>query len=550
MSTRGLASAGISGVEVSVDGTPLDPSLKAVIGEVRVEQSIAVPATFALRLDDPRLEVVDEGPFSVGAQVKISMAGPGDAALVEVLDGLITALEPEFRADGVTVAVRGYDRSHAMTRSRRTDTYQDSTVADVVRRVAERNGLSGGDLQEVGGVQEFIQQSDETDLDFLRRLARRAGCELTVDAGEVHMRRIGDDGGESPIELRYGKELRAFRPRVSGVQQVETVTVRGWDYSSKQAIEAVATPATPGTIGIERDTVVGALAGGELLLADAAVTSQEEAQALADGIAAEIAGAFAEADGACAGDARIRAGRMVDVQGLGATYSGTYRVSSVDHVMRGTTGFQTRFRVSGAASRGLLDLASPPERRRWDGSAVAVGVVTQNEDPDGLGRVRISFPTLGDDAEGWWARIASPGAGKERGLIMTPLVGDEVLVAFEHDDVRRPYVIGALWNGEDSPGDLPQTDGSFRLHSDERIEMTANGEMTISGEKSLEITTTEKAVLKPSGNHEVESGGEVKITAASAVTLEAGSSLTIKGGSISIQASGQVSVSGSAITLG
>ena len=87
--------------------------------------------------------------------------------------------------------------------------------------------------------------------------------------------------------------------------------------------------------------------------------------------------------------------------------------------------------------------------------------MTQNEDPDGLGRVRVKYPALGDDTEGWWARIAAPSAGKDRGLLMMPVVGDEVLVAFEHDDVHRPYVIGALWNGKDMPGDLVQSDGSF-----------------------------------------------------------------------------------------
>ena len=78
-----------------------------------------------------------------------------------------------------------------------------------------------------------------------------------------------------------------------------------------------------------------------------------------------------------------------------------------------------------------------------------------------MGRVRVKYPSLDGKIEGWWARMAAPGAGNDRGQLMMPLVGDEVLVAFEHGDVQRPYVIGSLWNGKDTPGDLVHTDGSY-----------------------------------------------------------------------------------------
>ena len=84
-------------------------------------------------------------------------------------------------------------------------------------------------------------------------------------------------------------------------------------------------------------------------------------------------------------------------------------------------------------------------------TGVAVGVVTNNQDPDGLGRVKVRFPWLSDADESQWARIAAPMAGKDRGVYFLPEVDDEVLVAFEHGDPRFPCVIGALWNGKDAP---------------------------------------------------------------------------------------------------
>src|SRR5271165_2888626 len=97
----------------------------------------------------------------------------------------------------------------------------------------------------------------------------------------------------------------------------------------------------------------------------------------------------------------------------------------------------------------LLTVPSSTEPGRFYG--VVVGVVTNNQDPDKMARVRIKFPWLSDDHESWWARIAVPMAGASRGAYFLPEVDDEVLVAFEHGDVRSPYVVGALWNKKDAP---------------------------------------------------------------------------------------------------
>ncbi|MEA2176331.1 MAG: hypothetical protein QOD00_3923, partial [Blastocatellia bacterium] len=82
---------------------------------------------------------------------------------------------------------------------------------------------------------------------------------------------------------------------------------------------------------------------------------------------------------------------------------------------------------------------------------VVVGIVTNNQDPDEMGRVKVKFPWLSDEDESNWARVATPMAGKERGLYLLPEVEDEVLVAFENGDMRFPYVLGSLWNGKDTP---------------------------------------------------------------------------------------------------
>jgi len=96
-------------------------------------------------------------------------------------------------------------------------------------------------------------------------------------------------------------------------------------------------------------------------------------------------------------------------------------------------------------------------------SGVVTGLVISNVDPDGQGRVQVSFPWLGGQNNSYWAPVATLMSGSQRGSWFMPVVGDEVLVAFNQEDVSHPYVVGFLWNGSDTP---PTSDVNLRtIHS-------------------------------------------------------------------------------------
>ena len=466
----------------------------------------------------------------------------------------MVAVEPEFGHGGVVLAVRGYDQSHALNRTRVTQTYQNMTADDIARKVASRNGLTAGTIDSAGRAYDFVQQNTETDWQFLCRLAARIDFEVVVADRTLNFRHAGPGAGGDPIELRFGDNLQTFRPRVTGVQQVDSVVVRGWDPSAGDVIEATANAPAPtdldSSIGIARSDVVSALGGGTVTVADRPVFTGDEANALAGSVAARLANAFVDAEGSCVGDPKIRAGARIDVKGIGTRFGGTYTLSSSEHVLRGQRGYQTNFVVSGRSPRSLVDLMSPAAQRTW-GSSLVVGTVTQNTgDPASLGRVRVKYPALGDDTEGWWARIAGVAAGDQRGVLMMPQPGDEVLIGFEHGDPRKPYVLGSVWNAKDAPGqDLVRSDGSFALRSDKEITATAQGVITIKSAQDLAIQTDGKIGQTAPGDYTVE-GQTVSIKANGSLTVEATGDLTLKGATVSVQAQGTVSVSGAQVSLG
>jgi len=125
---------------------------------------------------------------------------------------------------------------------------------------------------------------------------------------------------------------------------------------------------------------------------------------------------------------------------------------------------------------------------------VVVGIVTSIDDPDGQGRVRVKFPWLKDEQESHWARVMSFMAGKARGAVFRPELDDEVLVLFEHGDMRFPYVIGAVWNGQD---EMPSERGAD-ADNNIRIIKSRSGHQIILDDTdgSEKVTIVDKA-----GNH-------------------------------------------------
>jgi len=192
---------------------------------------------------------------------------------------------------------------------------------------------------------------------------------------------------------------------------------------------------------------------------------------------------------------------------------------------------------------------------------VVVGTVTNNQDPDGLGRVKVKFPWLSDEDESAWARVAVLMAGHQRGTYFLPEVDDEVLVAFDHGDPRFPYVLGALWNGQDKPP-ADNEDG----HNNRRLIQSRSGHViclndeegseTIeiidkSGQNKIVIDTAENAIAITSDKDITLSAPQGTITLeAKSLTLKASADAEVEaGGGMDLTASGTMTCQGATINL-
>jgi phage protein D/phage baseplate assembly protein gpV len=550
---------------VEVAGRPLPADVKTLLTYAYVDDSRNLPDTFVLRFRDPGSVVLEKGGFTVGAKIALKVQTSDPGGPLPLLSGEVTAVGLDIDRAGTFTEVRGYDHAHRLFRGRRVAVYPDMSLGDVVRKVTTRAGLQAGTIDNVSGVggrpNTQFSQDNVSDWEFLSRLADIVGAQIVVLDGKLDFKLAEKPKGapdttakaqSNPLVLEAHRTLTALRASITAAEQVPEVEVRGWDFESKQEVSAVATPTSAGTEvdGVDPVALAKKFASPPFLVADAPLRTQAEAKAVAEALAAQLGGACAELDGVAKGNPKLRAGTAVALTGVGKPFTGKYTLTSTRHLFNSEVGYTTEFVVSGRQERSFYGLvaggggAAPAAR-----NGLVPAVVSDAKDPAKLGRVKLTFPWLAKDFTSNWARTVQPGAGKARGALVLPEVGDEVLVGFEHGDFEAPYVLGGLHNGKDVLPTLsvPPVDGNsgeiaargFVSRKGHRLEFVeADGITIASGDGKLVVKLDQKNQMI-----EVTSGKGVTIKAANGVSIDAGNGpLELKGQKVSVKSTTDIAV--------
>jgi uncharacterized protein involved in type VI secretion and phage assembly len=554
----------VASASVKVAGQRLDQQDMDNVEKIEVRNFVGLPDMATIRLIDPEGRHVADPPLFIGDEIDIALGELDAAAPSAVFTGEVVTFEPEFTTSAATIAVRAYDKSHRLHRNRRSATFQDMTLADVVKKVVGENGLQTGTIDSTPTVHPFLQQSMESDLDFINRLAALENCEFGFSEGKAFLQTRRNGGGAVPT-LEWRKNVKSFKPRMSAAQQHDKVKVTSYDPVSRAAVVGEAT--TPGQLPRAAQEVrdkASAFGASELLVSDRVANTADEARTIAQSTLDKLAGGSFEAEGTMDGNPAVKAGGKLKLQGFGR-FDGEHDLTSVTHVY-GHGDFRTRFAISGRNPRTLTDVMRPKAERDWTAGLV-IGLVTNIQDPESLGRVRVQFPTLGDTIEGIWARVALPGAGPDAGLSMLPQIDDEVVVGFEHGDTRRPVVLGALHNAVDKPHANmrgQQDGGSLVIYGRQDAEIDLKKQLVIhakdamtvkidggdSGQGDYKQENAGAFELKAGTTMKIESTGELTLKSSAGITVEATGPLKLKGATVDIEASATVNVKGSLINIG
>ncbi len=563
---------------VEIDGSPLSDDLVPLMEQVIVDDYLHLPDMFVLVFRDVERTVLQQARLKIRSRVRISATALGNPRPEALITGEVTAIEADYGPSGSRAIVRGYDLSHRLHRGRRTETYRNVKDSDVARSIAQRASLPTGTIDDTGPTYEHVSQANITDWEFLAGRAQEIGFEVSVEEGKFSFRRptpssegpaAGDFTTENATQLVLGQELLEFAPRVSSVGQVKEVRVRGWDPIAKRSLVGTAMAAASSARLRSTPASLATAFGDPVFVAvDRPLASQGAVDVTARAIAEQIGSTFAEAEGVARGNPKLKSGTPVSISLVADDFAGQYTLTQARHIFD-SHGYRTRFVVSGRQERSLLGLMGgngtagvPGGGKPVDG--VVVGLVTNNDDPRKLGRVKLRFPWLSDSYESDWARMVQLGAGPNSGAVFLPEVNDEVLVAFEFGDVRRPFVVGSLYNGQDKPrlGDGLVDNGrvrrrgfvSRRGHRAIFLDDPGkSGIALISSDDKLRIAIKETGTeihVASDGTIKIEARRDISITSSAGISIEAQGQLSLKGqGGVRIESGGVVDVDGSLIQL-
>ena len=540
-------------VQLKVAGAELPATVYDALVDVRVEQSILLPDQVTLRIRDQDFQLFDDEVFALGAPLDVTFVGQKGVAAIAVR-AEVTAVGVEPGPGGRhELVVNGLDRGHRLARGTEVATYQNVKDSDVARAVAQRFGLKA-DVQPTPTSHEYLLQCG-TAYAFLCERAQKAGARWWVTDGTLVFKPTTEK--DAPDPLVWGENLQRFKARCSAIEVSDGVAVRGWDATRQQALTGEAALAADlEAVGSDAPAAAQVLSGakksgaftGKRFLGATPVADASEADALAKAMALRASGEHFSARGQAIGDPLIYAGSHVKVEGVGTRLTGTYVLSTVEHVWGIGQPYVTRFTTGGRTPKALPDLLGagngtagatlPP----WGLRGLVVGIVTNVRDPEKCGRVKVRYPTLSDQDESAWARVLAPGAGKTRGF-QTPFeVDDEVLVGFEHGDLRRPIVLGGVWSGRNTApwsgergagqGTVTskwQTRGGQIIELNDAPQPTADYILLVLGDNTTKLRIGGDGVTlhTPKG---------ITITADQGISVTAKGDLTLEGANVNVKA--------------
>jgi Type VI secretion system/phage-baseplate injector OB domain len=489
-------------------GIPLLPFYEELLIRTVVDTHLHLPDMFELTFVDESGSLTTDAGIRIGTVMEIKGGKESDTTTTSLIVGEVTSIEAICQENVIFTVIRGYERAHRLQRAKRTKTFVNMTDADIARQVASGAGLEIDKIDSTSTTHTHVAQVAQTDWDFLTQRAREIGFETGVAGNKFFFRRAsgsaaGGGGlagaaasaaasavGLGSDKLMFKDNLLSFFPRISAANITTEVEVRMWDSKDARVVTAKADaasgtatidgqvpkqlansftdgflpplpslPALPPIPGLPKIDFGSTPSNTAHVVFDRPVAYGTAASRAADEVAKSVAehigSTFAEAEGDAMGDPAIQAGAQVEIDGVPKEFVGKWTVTNARHVFDPQeNGYHTRFWVSGRQNRNLLGLTSGGQEQRRGFGGLVCGVVTNVQDPEKLGRVKVALPWLSPSFESDWARVAQVGAGPRSGALFLPEVGDEVLIGFEFGDPRRGYVLGGLINSNSKYGAL------------------------------------------------------------------------------------------------
>ncbi len=412
---------------VEVENKPLSLDELRTLWEVRVLQRLSLPTVCELTFIEPTPILSEAEGILPGEAMAVLVPGVSEP----LFRGQVTAVEHIYESSrGREVRVRGYDVLHRLRKRQPVHAHVEMTLIDLINELVSDLNINV-EAGTTGPVWQRLVQFRQSDFDMIAEVAERCGVYFTLRDNTLHVLTLEGIGHD--VELKLGESLLEARIEVNTDVTCQSVSTTGWDPLRVEQHEGKASePRVGRDIDVEVPaTKVGG--SGERILIDEVLANDLQADAIAQAELDVRAAKEVTLWGVAEGNAELRPGTPVKIENVAKPLAGRYVLTSVDHSFDSVKGFVS-----------TISSAPPPPRKRTRTTGAALGIVTQVDDPERYGRVRVKLPTY-NNVETDWMGVVTPGAGLGKGLLALPDVDDTVLVLFVDGDPAQGIVLGGLY---------------------------------------------------------------------------------------------------------
>ena len=448
------------------------------------------------------------------------------AANTPIFVGVVTNVQLHREgSDFGCIIVSGYSATYRMETAHSCFSWNDRTIGDVVKKLCEQAKVQLELNPAFKETKDFICQYEESDFDFIRRLAHQYQEWMYFDGTKLIFgkpRKLAD-----PIRLEYGTTLSSLDIGLQTLARSEQVfsyhsgadhemqrmtpdLAYGHDKLAGEAFRAslgmFSKPARQHALPrISNETELDNYTGRKQAAETAEthyITAESQVPTLRVGSVISLYSSFLE-----------RVGNLSEES------LGNFIIIEITHEVSQGSYYKNRFKAIPATIK-----AMPSPKVRMPLAETQMATVLSNADPEGKGRVRVRMNWQTDGMQTGWVRVMTPDGGSSkdvksnRGFVFIPEVGDQVLLGFRHGDPARPYVMGSLFNG---------TTGGGGLEGNHMKSLTTRSGHTIKLNDSLSSLGITIKDIKGNSIHIDSVGDDIIINAKRNITINAGETFTV-----------------------
>lgn len=449
------------------------------------------------------------------------------------------------------------DASVKMTIGRKNRYFEEMSDSEIIEDLLGGYGLEP-DVEQTDITHKEMVQYYCTDWDYMLTRAEANGQLVLVNDGMITVKAPSFD--EDPIlKLHYGQNVFEFEADMDARDQYSATLGKTWDFINQEVTELEGSDSSPDAHGNISAADLAAVIGlDKWTMQHNGHLPAQELQAWTDAKLMRSRLAKIRGRVTIIGFTDVKPGHTIQLGGFGDRFNGKAFVSSIFHEFAPDKKWVTHIQFGLDPqwfSHKYDDILEKPASGLLPAiQGLHQGIVTDIDDPDGEGRVRVRIPVISTEETGIWARLATPDAGPERGIQFYPEPDDEVVVGFFNDDPRDPVILGGIHSSSKAPPyDVNEDNFEKGIKTRGELKLTFNDDLksvtieTPNGNKVI-ISDDEGAILleDENGNKAQLSSDGITLESASDLILKATGDVKIEGTNVEIAANAQFKAEGSA----